>query len=404
MNENPPDNEEPVPAQRLLQNSLVRLLRERPFYAHLLLGCRRRFVSSTHALGLTVVNGSPTLQVDGERFSAYPADQRQALLEHVILHLLHLHPLRRGGHHRMTWDLACDLAINPSIAGLPATAALPEQYRLEPGLAAEEYAAILSQRFDTGNLSGEGIGDAERDAGGVTGHKAVENRSAPMATSDDHTIWSESDSTPLKLAEQAVRDLVTDAQRQAQGQIPDGVRDLVAGWLAPPAISWRDVLHQFVATAGRIGHRATWMREHRRFSHVTPGQRKRHRLHLLVAIDVSESTDRQELREAFAAELMQIARSRESRITVLYANSFIRRIDSLSGHQVQLEVYRGGGFTDLRPPFAHARTLTPPPAAIIYLTDGFGEAPAQMDFPTLWVLTKEGRKPVDWGIELRLEV
>jgi hypothetical protein len=25
-----------------------------------------------------------------------------------------------------------------------------------------------------------------------------------------------------------------------------------------------------------------------------------------------------------------------------------------------------------------------------------------MDFPTLWVLTPDGRKPVKWGVEMRL--
>jgi len=27
-----------------------------------------------------------------------------------------------------------------------------------------------------------------------------------------------------------------------------------------------------------------------------------------------------------------------------------------------------------------------------------------MEFPTLWVLTKEGEKPAPWGVELRLDV
>jgi len=76
-----------------------------------------------------------------------------------------------------------------------------------------------------------------------------------------------------------------------------------------------------------------WQREHRRFEHDTPGTRKRRQLNLLVAIDVSESTDRQPLREAFARELLQIARGRDSRITVLYAHSRIRRIEQFRSSQ-----------------------------------------------------------------------
>ena len=384
--------------RRMLENAVVRLLKSRPFYGHLLLGLRRRLAAGRHPLGVTVVNGTPTLCVDPGRFSAYPPGEQQALLEHGLKHILHLHPVRGRGRHRLTWDVACDLAINPSIAGMPVMAPQPGQYGLEAGLAAEEYARLLTPRFDLGSMAGEGAGDATRDAGGRPREEKVAG--IPL---DDHAIWTEADSTPERLAEQAVRDLVREAHRKAHGEVPDDVRALVTGWLAAPAIPWRQILRQFVGTAGRIGRQSTWQREHRRFEHDTPGTRKCRQLNLLVAIDVSESTDRQSLRETFANELLQIARGRDSRITVLYAHSRIRRVETFRSSQVVAEVVRGGGFTDLRPVFDYARTMHPLPAAIIYLTDGEGPAPETMEFPTLWVLTPEGKKPVEWGVELRLE-
>jgi len=117
---------------------------------------------------------------------------------------------------------------------------------------------------------------------------------------------------------------------------------------------------------------------------------------------VSDSTDIVELREAFARELSQIARGRDALITVLYANSRIQRVESFRGCPAVVESHHGGGFTDLRPVFDYARTMRPLPAAVIYLTDGIGPAPERMEFPTLWVLTKEGERPVPWGVELRL--
>ena len=99
----------------------------------------------------------------------------------------------------------------------------------------------------------------------------------------------------------------------------------------------------------------------------------------------------------------QITRGCQSRVTVLYAGSRIRRIDSFTGAPQVTDVVRGGGFTDLRPVFDYALQMQPRPAAVIYLTDGYGPAPERMEFPTLWVLNKEGQKPVDWGVELRLD-
>ncbi len=322
--------------RRALENAVIRLLMRRPFYGHLLLGCRRRLEPGTHPLGVTLVNGTPTLAVDPGKFSEYPPHQQEALLEHAIKHLLHLHPLRGRGRHRRTWDLATDLAINPSVESMPAAAPHPAGYGLDAGLAAEEYARLLAPHFDLGRLEGEGAGDASREAGGRPREDA-----AVTAPLDDHALWSEADSTPERLAEQAVRDLVREAHRQAHGEVPDGIRELVQGWLAPPSIPWREVLRQFVGTAGRTGRQSTWQREHRRFEHDTPGSRKRRQLNLLVAIDVSESTDRQPLREAFARELLQIARGRDSQITVLYAHSRIRRIERFRSSQVAAEVVHG---------------------------------------------------------------
>ena len=394
----------PAADQRVVENAVVRLLKQKPFYGHLLLGFRRRLNSGSHAVGVTIVNGTPTLSIDPLQFRGYPLLEQQALLEHAIKHLLHLHPVRGRGCHRTTWDIASDLAINPSIEHMPSTAPYPATFKLDDGFAAEEYARLLRNDFDIGTQAGEGLGHAEQDVGGQSGegrshdHRQQQN----VRPVDDHDMWSEADSTPERLAEQAVRDMVREAHHKAHGEVPDDVSEVVDGWLAPPAIPWHQVLRQFVGTAGRIGRRSTWQRQHRRFQHGTPGTRKRRQLNLLVAIDVSESTDEVPLREAFARELLQIARGRDSQITVLYAHSRIRKIDHFRSSQITAEVMHGGGFTDLRPVFDYAREMHPLPAAIVYLTDGYGPAPKEMEFPTLWVLTPDGTKPVEWGVELRL--
>ena len=234
--------------QHIIENAVVRLLKEKPFYGHLLLGFRRRLSPGAQALGVTVVNGTPTLNVDPDRFVEYTNHEQQALLEHVIKHLLHLHPVRGRGQHQLTWDVATDLAVNPTIAHLPAEALFPERYQLERGLAAEEYARLLKREFDTGRMSGQGLGDADQDVGGQAGPGAAEREEELKSHQpvDDHRIWSEADSTPQCLAEQAVRDMVREAHRKVHGEVPDDVSAIIEGWLAPPVIPWQLVLRQFV--------------------------------------------------------------------------------------------------------------------------------------------------------------
>jgi len=389
---------------RILENTIVRLLKQRPFYGHFILNLHRVTVASSYPLGITIREGIPTLYVNDRIFSDLPAESQEALLEHCVKHLLHLHMSRRKGRNLHCWDICCDLAINPSIEGMPPDSLHPFAYKLTDGLAAEEYYSLLVPKFDMGNLAGEGLGSTERDTGGDAGAGDGVAQFSHHSTVDDHSCWQDNDSTPLRLAEEMVRSMVREALRKSDGEVPADIRPLVDSLLKAPAIPWRQVLRQFIATAGRVGRRSTWQREHRRFQHETPGTRKQHRLNLLVGVDVSDSTDISGTREAFARELMGIARGKDAQITVLYANSRIQKIDSFRGANLHTESYHGGGFTDLRPVFDYARTMTPLPAAIIYLTDGYGEAPEKMEFPTLWVLTSDGEKPVDWGVGLKLEV
>jgi predicted metal-dependent peptidase len=386
-----------------LENAIVRLLKNRPFYGHLLLNLRREPLSSgNRPAGITIRDGIPVLSISEESFNQLEPGQQEALLEHLIKHLLHLHMLRRRERNSHDWDVACDLAINPGIRSLPPGALLPVDYRLETGLAAEEYYEMIVPPFNLGNCAGSGAGSTTQENSGTDGAGDA-NALHEAETVDSHDAWQDADSTPETLAEEMVRSIVRDALRGSDGETPADVRQVVELLLRPAPIPWRQILRQFIATAGRTGRSNTWMREHRRFAHETPGVRKRRRLSLVVGIDVSDSTNIAELRQAFAMELMQLARGRECQITVLYANSRIQKVEAFSGSSFVAEQYHGGGFTDLRPVFEFARGMHPLPAAVIYLTDGIGPVPESMEFPTLWVLTREGEKPAPWGGELRLD-
>src|ERR1039457_3460281 len=124
---------------RLLENSVVRLLKKLPFYGQILLNCRRVEGAGGHPLGVTIISGTPVLKVDPDGFGEFTAEEQEGLLEHGIKHLLHLHMGRCKGRNRHDWDIACDMAINPTISCLPADAVLPERFGFPAGLAAEEY-------------------------------------------------------------------------------------------------------------------------------------------------------------------------------------------------------------------------------------------------------------------------
>src|SRR6185369_3942960 len=170
----------------LLENIVVRLLKNRPFYGHILAGFRKRTGALGYPVGITLCGGTPTLTFNEQLLASYRPEEQQALLEHCVLHLLHLHPSRRKERNRHDWDIACDLAINPLLVEMPLSAPRPEYFRLPDGLAAEEYYRKLVDPFDTGNLRGSGSGTAEREDAGASGDGISANRSVPV---DDHTVW-----------------------------------------------------------------------------------------------------------------------------------------------------------------------------------------------------------------------
>ncbi len=388
----------------LLQNTVVHLLKNRPFYGQFLLQFQRQVMVSDKAVATTIKDGIPTLLINPSRYAIFSEPERAALLEHVVKHILQLHPSRRKERQQWAWDLACDLAINPGIENLPPEAPQPRRFKLPEGLAAEEYYQRLILLPIFGSLQKAGRGEHETQTN--SGQKAAGTESQQTHDTspiDDHQHWQEADRTPQALADQVIRQLVRSAWKKCQTDLDEELNSLLAPFLLPPQIPWQQILRQFIGTAGRIGKKTTWSRPHRRFGHRTPGIRKQQFLNLLVAVDVSDSTDTQPLRETFAKELMNIAQARQSKITVLYSGSRIQKIMSFSGSPSVLEVFRGGGFTDFRPAFEFALQQQPQPAAIIYLTDGFGSAPEYCNIPTLWVLSAKGKKPASWGLELRLE-
>ncbi len=389
---------------RILENAIIRLLKQKPFYGHLLLQLRRDTTTEgDRCASVTIRDGVPLLSVSDAKFDCFSLSEQEALLEHLLKHLLHLHPLRRGERNSHDWDVSCDLAINSTVSGLPAEAIYPEYYDMEPGLSAEEYYQQVVSPFSFGDMEGEGKGSADQDSRGSDAAGAGKNLHQ-ADTIDDHDAWKEAESTPSGLAEEMVRSIVKDALLGSDGKTPEDIRSVVDALLHPAPIPWKQILRQFIATAGRTGRCSTWMREHRRFFHETPGIRKRRKLNLLVGVDVSDSTNLPELREAFAVELVNLARGRDCNITVLYANSRIQMIETFNNAAFVSSRYDGGGFTDLRPVFEYAGKMHPLPAAVIYLTDGIGPVPEQMSFPTLWVLTRDGEKPAPFGVELRLSV
>ena len=95
----------------------------------------------------------------------------------------------------------------------------------------------------------------------------------------------------------------------------------------------------------------------------------------------------------------------EYKITIIQCDTRIRSVKEYSNDDPLPENglrFHGFGGTNLIPPFNYIKGKTTP-IIFIYLTDGYGDAPAKApDYPVIWCITKGGVKPANWGLEVKI--
>lgn len=159
-------------------------------------------------------------------------------------------------------------------------------------------------------------------------------------------------------------------------------------------INWKRVLRRFV---GRdLCRRPSLRRPPRRFPEMVgifagsdTGSGKPR---LMCVLDTSGSMTDEILAE-LSAELLRL--SKTHRVTMVECDMTIHRVYAMKG---PIKAVHGRGGTSFCPPFEKAFLKKMKPDAIVYLTDGYGNAPkAAPRVPVLWLLTESTTRPAKWG-------
>jgi len=163
-------------------------------------------------------------------------------------------------------------------------------------------------------------------------------------------------------------------------------------------IDWASVLSVRIRIRGEI--EPTYLRPARRFpglAGVVPGSVRR-RPRIMAVLDTSGSMEADVL-AMVNRELPALARVGD--VAVVECDD---RVRSVRPYARPLGEVKGRGDTDLRPPFEGRILSRIRPDAVVYFTDGGGEAPKQPPWgvPVIWCLTPGGETPASWGVTLRL--
>ena len=402
-----------------VSRTIIGLLIDEPFFAHLLGSIPREVSDRTETVGLELNSFGPRLLINEQYFlkTLRSEKQRSAVIKHEALHVAFSHCCRRSDKHiKQVFDIAADLVVNQFVreSSLPEGAITLSSFaklKLKPDDTLENYYAALMNHYSPEMSSGDGEGGEgdDSDAGedsqqsqesgqGKAGKEKEETAAAgalrkalQQQRHGDHQHWGTADTATTY----AVENLLIRARERTPvkdwGSIPGLIGDLIAMILAQrkPQVDWRRRLRLFGASSRRTRIVHTIKRVSKRYG-TRPGIKVKRFQKLLVALDTSGSIDIDAL-ELFFSEVHGMWRN-GAEVTVIECDCEVQRVYPYRG--TTPEAISGGGGTDFNPVFEYAKSNRQLQFdGIVYLTDGYAAEPTiKPPCRVLWVLTPDGTK------------
>lgn len=353
--------------------AVIALIREEPFFGHLLSGINRRITPDTSRVEMAFRNGRPVLSVNPEYFvNGLPvAGQPSAAVKQAVLSLLLDH---RGRFKSVDMDhriftMASNLVVNQLVGDkwpLPPDSLTLEsfEFSLPPDMTVEWYYRQLWERQDE-----------------------IPEELKPEASDQDDSEGVEQDPIGQHELSKALRD-ARDRSGQDFSLVSGQIQDLVTSMIddLQPSIDWRRVIRLFTSSSRRTKISNTLRRPSKRYG-TYPGIKVKRLHNLAVIIDTSGSVNTESFGEFFA-EVHNIWRQ-GSTVTVIEADNAVRSVWEYQGESPASTKGRGG--TQFDPALAWVADATPPFDAAIYFTDGQAAAPTvRPRCAVLWVLPDNG--------------
>ena len=223
---------------------------------------------------------------------------------------------------------------------------------------------------------------------------------------------------PKKMQDDAANEKREWQQRLAllRGTAPE-LFERLAGELPKTETPWEQILRSVVQTAFQEATVNDCSRPSRRWLAMekdyaaragvslpfSPNVKKKRGTRLAVALDTSGSIDAQ-LLGRFLAEIAALVAFNQRNLILLIGDAKLHDAVEIDWRDAAAELsrtkYTGGGGTDFRPIIEAAAEYEPD--ALVYLTDLFGEAGSEPDFPVIWA-THGVCGAAPWGDCLKLK-
>jgi len=419
-------------ARKILDSDGAYLVMKQKFFAQISTVMKKNITTDVPYAAVNVINSISQLYINPLTYPKLEKKHRIAILIHEILHLTLMHVFRfmdlpKDEQHHYFWNLATDCAINQMVPKtyeieLPDWVYFPETFKqygidMPPGLSADDYYRILLDnkdkvpddmnggggqgdgKSDSGNGSTQDNQSGQSQSGQSQGGENKDGGEQPQKYQNWHKKWGESEGS-RKINEAAVKNTIRNAYRREPGSVPGNLKRAIEE-IIESKVPWDRKFQQIYGKYLRANFVRTNKRESRRLGELAKGRRTNRKLSVAVIADTSASITNENLAQ-FSGHIMKIWKN-GVKVTVIEADAAITDIYEFKG-KINRVNYSGGGGTSFIPPFEHIEKTKMEVDLVIYLTDGYGDAPDKFNIPTIWCLIPEGVVPdavsggkVTWG-------
>lgn len=330
-------------------------------------------------------------------------EELATVLLHEMMHLWQRHFERLpDGVDPGTWNIAGDMEINDDLRSMgckfPSVwpGVFPETYGCAAGDVAEEYlVALLSKQTPPNPVPA--CGSCAGNAAGCEGAEGA----APGG------FEARSEAEKAALGARLQSNLEQAIKSGSAGNIPGSMKIRAERLGQPPKVDWRKATRSAIRRAitfERGYAQNDWSRFGRRNASrfLTP-RTVQPKINVLVALDTSGSM--RDVLNAALVEVTGVIKALKASITLVQADTKIQEVKTIKS--VDNLEFKGLGGTCFHEVFEYVNKLPArdKPSVVVYLTDGYGSAPANPPpgIRVIWGLIGGTRAPASWGEAIVIE-
>jgi predicted metal-dependent peptidase len=371
-------------AAGMVTKAIAAIVLEDPFYGYLLL---RQALVQDPSIETASTNGV-RIRYNPKFIRKQSLAQVKGLFKHEVMHVAHMHHLRRQRRDPDKWNAAGDYAINGILK--QAGVSLPD-----------------------GGL----FNDAWKDFGTEHIYNLIPDGDGGNGGQSIFVMWNfggvedapgSADPATREMMEQDVRQDVLQAINAAKimGKMPVGLERLI-NEIRESKMPWRQILARFFRATAKGDY--TWMRPHRRWlAHdiILPSLHSDALGPLVIGVDTSGSIADEELKSFFGCINGILKQTKPTEIHVVYCDAAVANVQTFKPNQYPVQARqfkpKGGGGTAFEPVFAYVAEKKLKPCALLYLTDMMGSFPAKAPpYPVIWCATTGTIGPFGRTVEIK---